>query len=878
MGDRGFHQQPADPRHVQFAQERPPYETVAPAHAHGGYGAEFDDESMAQQHQQQQHNAKGGMSYPTGFTGEMGGMQFKGEFDEETGEATAGTRILYTGLALLQWALVIFLVVGAIWFYVRLPQEGHYDVILQGIHSKHHRLFIQRNMVNVYNHTTLGLAVFQGGLLIGSPTIPGSGLLIVNKRNAAGMPVPLDHLAQYVVEETDEHLYVHDPEGTHKTDMRKRGIQAYSPASLYSGINIRDQSNIAMNGGDILGVDNIVASSISANVQSQKNGSSAQADQIQVGMVVGFQLNGTLGLGFAPNPGANAPIVEQEYYLNSDDEDSFIAVRFNEQKFATLYRNSTGGPLLAIVGTLDANNYATYQGGASSILLDAGVVGRDMQACSLEAEDGTGASTVLIVYKSAIDQDLYARVCDLSVPTAPVCGPSTNVSTGDAGVNGVYVYAASGIALQSLTCLVHPTDGATTTKRWFVVAWTDSASGLEMAQQIDANVALPLPNTTVVTATRIVGIVDNLTDTSTSTDLANADKGAIEVERLQGGNFVTAWRTGVDHNEGKFEVDYINVTALVLQLVTRSPTQFVNAFDNLAVADWQFDISVSQREPYLLGGEKQTIFLAYNIGPSSYGLLFFSTLAVPSNVASPVGSSPWITSGRVQFSNDVNPLYTYAFPTSAGIFVEGVCSNQAIVSFVTGGVGVPQWGYTVLVNMAPTQACVDTGVCAAVSTRVPFSSGIPYLSYTLWRTLASDSFDCEATLTPFVTVYASYVDEDYFNSTINVSPGVAGEYTVSYAPLDRPRQIAGVVSAVYPDEGLVSYVSFGDINLCNTVYKIDGRSCPFEAPGPVYSCSSGLPTFSPYCADTDVNSPGQLLGYTDVMGWVQVRPAIRYVF
>ena len=857
-------------------QDRAPYNDVdprdLPVHARGGYAPEYSDQ------QQYEQSTKGGAFLDDlHLTGDMGGVHLGGEGDEY-GDPTPGTNYFWTFLALLQWAILIFLLIGAIWFYVRLPQETHYDAILQGIHTKHHRLFIQRNMVSIYNHTIVGLAVLQGGLLIGSPTIPGSGLLIVNKRNAVGQLVPLDHLAEHVVEETEEHLYVHDPEGIHKTDMRKRGIQAYSPASLYSGINIRDQSNIAMNGGDILGVDNIVATSISANVQSQKNGSSAQAAEIQVGMAVGFQINGTLGLGFAPNPGSRAPIVEQEYYLDSDDEDSFTAVRFNEQKFATIYRNSTGGPLLAIVGTLDANNYATYQGGASSILLDAGVVGHDLQACSLEAEDGTGASTVLIVYKSAIDQDLYARVCDLSVPTAPVCGPSTNVSTGDAGVNGVYVYAAANIALQSLTCLVHPTDGATTTKRWFVVAWTDSVSGLEMAQQIDANVALPLPNTTVVTATRIVGIVDNLTDTSTSTDLANIGKGAIEVERLQGGNFVTAWRTGTFLTEGKYEIDYINVTALVLQLVSRSPTLFVNAYDNLADADWQFDISVSQREPYLLGGEKQTIFVAYNVGPSSYGLLFFSTLAVPANVASPVGSSPWITSGRVQFSNDVNPLYTYAFPGSAGIFVEGVCANQAIVSFVTGGVGVPQWGYTVLVNMAPTQACIDTGACGAVSTRVPYSSGIPYLSFTLWRTLASDSFDCEASLTPFVTTYASYVDEDYFNSTINVSPGVVGEYTVSYAPLDRPRQVAGVVSAVYVTEELVSYVSTGEINVCDTMYTVDGRMCPFEAPAPVYACSSGLLTFSPYCADTDVNSPGQLVGYTDVLGNLQVRPVIRYAF
>ena len=390
--------------------------------------------------------------------------------------------------------------------------------------------------------------------------------------------------------------------------------------------------------------------------------------------------------------------------------------------------------------------------------------------------------------------------------------------------------------------------------------------------------ALPLPVSTVVTAARTVCIVDNLTDTSTSNDLANANKGSISVERLQGGSFVTAWRTGVNENEGKFEVDYINVTALEIQLSARSPTLFVSPTENLGLAWWQFDISVSQREPHLLGGYKQSIFVAYNIGPSTYGLLFFSTLEVPSDAALVVDSDPWITSGTVQFTNDVNPIYTYAFPSSAGLYVEGVCSNQAIVSFVSGGVGVPQRGYTVLVNLQPTQACVDTGYCASVSTRVPFSNNIPYLGFTLWRTLASDSFDCETILTPFVSVYASYEAADYYNSTINVSPGVVGEYTISYAPLDQPRQVAGVASAVYETDSLVSYVVSGSINVCMAPYTVDARSCPFEAPAPVYACSSGLLTFSPYCADTEVTSPGQLLGYTDILGNLEVRPVIQNAF
>lgn len=859
-------------------QQQPPYaqmtartNAVQPAQMHGGASAHQQQQQQQQQKQQQFNNSTKGAGRAS-VTGQMGGVQFKAD-------SRSGNNYLGYGLAAVQWGLVIFLTVGAIWFYVRLPQEGYQDVILQGFHSKHHRLFIQRNMVNVYNHTTLGLAVFQGGLLIGSPTIPGSGLLIVNKRNNVGQMVNLEHLQQHVVEETEDHLYVHDTDGSIKSDVRKRGVDAYSPVSLYSGINIRDQSNIAMNGGDIIGVDTIVASEIFANVRSQKNASSAQTAQISVGMAVGFQINGSVGLGFAQNPEASEPLVVQSYYLNDDDADQLAAVRFNEQKFAVFYLNASAGALVYKVGTVDANNRATYQSGPGSVILNAGVLGTDMFACSLEEEDGTGASTVLVVYKSAINNALYARVCDLSVPTAPVCGPSTNTSLGDAGVNGVLVYSATGIVLQSLTCLTHPSDGALTTKRWFAVAWTDSVSGLQLAQQIQANVALPLPVSTVATATRIVGIVNNLTDTSTSTDLAGFVEGSIAVERLQGGNFVTFWRTGASHNQGKFEVDYINETALEIQLATRSPVEFVTSYDNLGVETWVFDVSVSQREPYLIGGYKQTIYVAYNIGPSVFGELFFSTLAVPASAAAPIGASPWITSGTIEFSNDVNPQYTYSFPNSAQISVEGICSNQALVSYVSGGVGVAQVGYTVLVNMAPTQACVDAGICGSVSTRAPYSSSVPYLGFTMWRTLASDGFDCSSdSLSTFVTVFSAYADIDYYNTTIFGAPGVAGEYTVSYAPLDTPRQVMGVVSAVYGASEIVSYITTGEINICYTTYTIDGRQCPFEAPAPVYSCPSGHLTFSPYCADADVNSPSQLVGYTDIWGNLQVQPQVQNAF
>lgn len=860
--------------HSSFpAQGQPPYHTVHPngidtvfvplqqQQAHGGAPANA---------QQYNDSTKGaGLS----ATGEMGGVKITTENESWSGW-------LNTGLAVLQWGLLGFVLVACFWFYVRLPTEGHQDVILQGFHTKHHRLFIGRNMVNLYNHTTLGLAVFQGGLLIGSPTIPGSGLLIVNKRSAGGQLHDLSQFDGKIVDENDTHLMVHDEDGVFARAMRKRGVQAYTPESLYSGINIRDDSNIAMAGGDILGVNTITAQTIVGNVRSQKNGTSAQVAQIERGMAVGFQINGSLGLGFAPNPEALGPLVMQEFYLNTGGTDDGLAsVRFNEQKFAVLRQNASGGPVLAIVGTLDANNRATYQGGAASIVLPAGTLGADMRACSFEEEDGTGASVVLVVYKSAIDNNLYARVCDLSVPNAPVCGPSTNVSTGDAGVNGVYVYSASGIKLQSLTCLTHPADGSLTTKRWFVVAWTDSVSGHVMAQQIQANVALPLPNVTVATAVRKVGIVNNLTDVSTSNDLAGSPKGYIAVERLQGPNFVTAWRTDVDHSEGKFEVDYINATSLTIELASRSATPFVATYENLADAYWSFDISVSQREAYLLGGEKQSIFLAYNVGPSTYGQLFFATLEVPANAADVVGSNPWIVSSTLEFSDDINPIYTYAFPSSASITVEGICSNQAVVSYVSGGVGVSQAGFTVLVNLAPTQACIAGSVCGSITPRVPFTASVPYLTATMWRTLASDGFDCSSSaLTSFVTVSALYVDVDYHNTTIYAAPGVAGEYTVSYAPLDTPRQVVGIASEVYDAEGVVSYVTTGEIDICDTAYTVDGRSCPFEAPAPVFACPSGHLTFSPYCADTSVNSPGQLVGYTDVWGNLQVQPQVQYAF
>lgn len=785
----------------------------------------------------------------------------------------------FTGPNAVRWMIAVNVVlvgliivgfVGAVYFFTTISATDRLHDVTEGFHTKNHRLFIRRNMVNVYNHTTLGLSVLQGGQLIGSPTIPGSGYLIVNKRSleqsvAHAEEVPLDDAVEFIQEYDEEHDLFWDPHGELAHNMRKREVMAYHPASRYSGITFRDQSNITMNGGDIVGVNDIFA----RHIYVQDNETIGSTANLQVGMAVGSLINGSLGVGFAASPVAGDPLVNQLFNLNAGGNNAFSSARFNNEKFVMLYQPTSGDQLLSIVGTVDTNNVATYS--ATGVILDTGVLGTDMQSCSLEAADGTGANVLLVVYRSVIDSNLYARVCDLTVPAVPVCGPSTNVTAGDLGLNGVLVFnGATNIRLNSITCLVHPDDGASTTMRWFVLGATDNNSGIMMAQKTNANVATALPVTIPRTPTVIVGDVDNLTDVSTSADLANGGKSVMQVDRLTFGYFVIAWRTDANKTNGKVEVNYINTTGPAIQLTTRSPDLWTSSYDNSDNAAMTFDISVSQAQS-LLVTQIQMVYVGFSIGQSDFAHMWVGILAVPVAAADAFPTTPWLATQTVEFANDINPQATLSFPQSATFSVESMCLNQVLVSYASGGTGVRQYGYTVLLNVFPSIPCELNNGCVSVSTRTPFTNTVPYYARTMWRTLASDGFTCDGSdFTQFVTAFTIYDDFAYVNTSIYSAQGVAGEYTVSYGAFDKPRQVTGIATALYANQSLVTVQTGGTVSVCRWPNTIDGYSCPFEAPSPVYACSAGYLTFSPYCTSSNLRSPGQYIGYTNIWGDLQI--------
>lgn len=785
-----------------------------------------------------------------------------------------------TFLTVLSTAIAVFALIGVIWFFVRLPGEESEDAFFSRVRFHKGRYFWRAPMVAMTNYTVLGLNVLQGGMLIGSPTIPGSGYLIVNKRSLKDSnPHPEERADLHDVEfvEEDEHnLVFKDPRGVLRENFSKRNVEWILPENgpKWSGITFTDQSNITMNGGDIVGVNDIYARHLYIAV-NETVGSTAG---LELGLLVGPLINGSVARGYSPVPVAGETIVQQLFFLNEDDQDGFAVARFNNQRFIMFYLDALNGALQAIVGDVDSNNEATYSSPAE--VLAAGVLGSDMQVCSLEGSDGTGANVAMVVYRSALDGNLYARVCDFTNAGSPTCGPSTNLTSGDLGVNGVLVYdQASNIHLNGLACQIHPDDGASTLQRWFTIGATTNNSGIMMSQQISANVSAALPVSIVRTPTVIVGNVNDLTSVSVSTDLANQGKHQMQLDRLSFGYFVIAWRTNSSHLAGKVEVNYINTTGPAIQLTTRCPQQWVSADLNTDGASWVFDISVSQRGPYLLGGEMQVVYIGYAIGQSSFGHLWTSTLGVPLTANAAFPSNPWYEQQLGQFANSVNPIYTYAYPQAATFTVEAMCTSQVLISYVGPGVSAPQSGYTVLVNAFPNQGCTGSGTCMSISSTAQFTTTLPYYALTAWRTLSSDSFVCDGTdFSQFVTAFVIYDAYSETDTLIKVGLGIAGEYSLGYGPFDVPQYVTGIVTGIYANQSLVTVQNTGNVNVCSWPYTIDGYACPFEKPGPVYACHSGYLSFSQFCAASNTLSPGQYVGYTNIWGDLELSPNAAIAF
>ena len=765
-------------------------------------------------------------------------------------------------------ALLVLIVYGAL-IGVLWNEEDTTDIRLSGIHVKNHRIFISRNVVAVYNLTTRGLSVLQGGQIIGSPTIPGSGYLIVNKRSVSGNNHYIGDLDFEIIEEDADQYLVAHPEEHIMKELSKRAIQTYRPESKYSGITFLDQSNITMNGGSIVNVANLYATNIFGSIRGGVNETTASnLTTLDIGLFFGPLPNGSIALGYAPIPTAGTPLINQIYELKEDDVDELELVRFNEEDFAFVYSNGSLSPLYTIAGALDpVTNRATYT--QPGKILNTGVASLQMRACSFEGPTGLGANVIAVVYQSNIDGNLYARVCDLSVPTAPVCGPSTNVSTGDAAVNGVYVVDGSPV-LNDMTCLIHPDDElvAPTTLRWVVISYTSGTGGWKMAIQLNADVTVALPGTIPRTPPVLVGIVNNLTDVSTSTDLANTGQNSIQVTAIPevGGYFVVTWKTESELQAGKTEVDYIDTTGPVLVLTTRSPLEFLTVYQNAGDDDWVFRTTVGLRDA-TTGHNK--IYIGYNIEYSNFGRLVMIELATPVPSGT-FATSPWFYQEVSEFASDLNALD--GTNDASTLSVAAVCTDQVLVTYAGASTFLlPQSGITVLVNTATDQSCISLNSCVTVSSEALITNIFPYLLTTVWGSIAQSTFDCSDTgLTPFLSAVAIINGYNQYNSSLFIAPGLAGRVTVSYAPYDVPRQVTGIITGVYENITTATTQTGGSVNVCSFPYTIDGIACPFEAPAPVYACPGGYPTFSPYCTSSNARSPGPLVGYTDIYGNVQL--------
>jgi hypothetical protein len=88
---------------------------------------------------------------------------------------------------------------------------------------------------------------------------------------------------------------------------------------------------------------------------------------------------------------------------------------------------------------------------------------------------------------------------------------------------------------------------------------------------------------------------------------------------------------------------------------------------------------------------------------------------------------------------------------------------------------------------------------------------------------------------------------------------------VTYADNTKPVYVVGV-STGYTNltAGTVSVQTSGSLDLNTLPNGILGRSCPLEAPTPIYACSNGSLTDSKYCRDNAATNPGPFIGIANV--------------
>lgn len=658
-------------------------------------------------------------------------------------------------------------------------------------------------------------------------------------------------------------------------------VEARQESYHIGGIKFVNNPNgsIAMDGGNITGAGWVEVDNISGNVRNLVQGVAGRA--ISVGEGVGFINDGTLAPGYATVPSDGTPLIEQAYYLVSNsppDQNTFIQeVRFNETDYAIIYRNasSNGGIFAKRIRVNTTTNQQENLGHGQILAGGIAHVSRQFKACSFQRPDGTGMAHVFVAYIDTVFESVWGIQCDLSTVTAPVC------QVGGTGNGTALVFSGLDPHINSLTCNAVPTQETSTSARYPVIAFTDGAGtpiNTTESYAIATAESLPLQTTVEggwvfssrflvpaataavfpikITTLRQIGAVSNLTDVSTSQDLASCIN-CIYLSPASGAYYSLAWRSNpADPTSGQTEIESVVAAPSVqpdLTLVTRWAGYWINAYDNPSNDGYEAFAATG-----IPSGDWMNIYFGFSIGDS--------TAVIATAVRYNIVTLAYGTSLRTKVAIDAQAV------TGSSAFIslaaDGVCSNRLVVSY---SASTPRGihGKSVVV------AYESTLLYSSVSSGAIYSNSAPYVASVVWNTYGASAFTCTG-LIPFATMFVTTDEISETNTTVFLATGYVATQALTYSSPTEADTVVGVaVTSAAAAGDTFLYQAYGEINMCDYIDTTRGVSCPYELPAPVYVCNNGAPTFSPYCTVSSVASPAQRIGFTNVDGNVllQIAPA-----
>lgn len=621
---------------------------------------------------------------------------------------------------------------------------------------------------------------------------------------------------------------------------------------------------IDMDGGDIINVDVLQANIIIGDLVSVVNGSTA--DNIAPGLVVGLLRGGNVSVGFNPNPLYYDPVANQAQNTLAGTSQLLRTARIGTNKTASIYFDDAGAIQLFV--TVRDDDTGDNINSAPVEVLPAGIaVLRTALVVSLgDSTYGFLNSVVLIWVNDDTSDNIYARVIDLTDPTAPVFQDPW-------GVNSPGFAALKTIAprLQDATAISHVhVASEDPSSRWIILAFSDT-TGNNSAVPLTANetaTGTPVPTSVAggwvygfnvlanasmtplwplnYTGLRQIGTVYDLTSESNSTDLSGDCNKCIKVQYTGvSQTFGVSSRTGAGLRSLQFELEKLVLPDKSLNLTAdgRLAGYTLPPEYNTVPDTYMWDHGIGNVDASGI----QYLHVAYIIGGSQFGHVFTAKI---NNSAS---TSDTFTA---QFGPDAE--YPFSVYANGFLSIASTCADRVIVSYVNTKYG-RQETVSVLISSLTPSLCSPSG-CQYVGTRASVSSYSAYNFQTVWQNLNAQSYSCSA-LTDFFTVFATLNEFNVVNTSISMASGLVGSYSISYADNVRPVYVVGVATK-YTNltSGVVEYQSGGAFDVASTAYPIIGASCPLQTVVPVYACTNGSISISPYCASSKTTSPGPYIG------------------